>query len=193
MEQRICMDKAKMGASRLSGWQSKHFINIYFGLLLLCVCDVCLHAAKYELLTFQDGFQREREMQCASGAWHFSLQYFFHSVSFCFVLFELYIRIYEITIKQSSRCRVELGHCRQWQVLRASLKTMRCTHARTHNGMLNEQHVKYATVCALWLSRCKLCCFSSSRSHSLTHFISLCLSPARRVSNDFTFHISLKL
>lgn len=53
--------------------------------------------------------------------------------------------------------------------------------------MLNEQHVKYATVCALWLSRCKLCCFSSSRS--LSHSFYFTLFVARSSSLEW-FYIS---
>lgn len=83
------MDKAKVGEcvadKERERERTEHFINIYFGLLLcVFVCE-----AKQEFLTFQINFN-EKNAICI---WYcFVLLHYF----FCFVLFEFYIRVYEM-------------------------------------------------------------------------------------------------
>lgn len=119
-------------------------------------------------------------MQYASGIWycffiltHNFYFYFFCCLNFIFVFME-YNKNYVLSWDNDKFRELH------WR--------------RRINTLRNVQWAKCEVCYCLWLSRCRLLFFMRERALSLSHsFVSLCLSPAHCVSNDYTFHISLKL
>lgn len=174
-------------------WLTIEALHKYLFWIIITMCVWCVFARGKVRTSHIPGWISTREKN-AMCIWCLAL---FTSIflSFCFVLLCIvwivysYLWNYNKAIESMSSRVGTLSTMTSIESIIEDDAMHTRTHARTHNGMLNEQHVKYATVCALWLSRCKLCCFSSSRSLSLIlfHFVCRPLDESRMILH-FIYH-----